>query len=81
MDEFYVGPVPPRVITFSRLNDNITKNFMEQLCGQFGRLERTKVYYHPKTNKHMGLAKVSGFCFSETSVFTVQQAIYLYDNI
>uniref|UniRef100_A0A6F9DRC2 [histone H3]-lysine(4) N-trimethyltransferase n=1 Tax=Phallusia mammillata TaxID=59560 RepID=A0A6F9DRC2_9ASCI len=58
IDDNYIGAIPPREITFSKLNDNVTKQFIEQLCGKFGKLERVRVYYHPKTNKHMGLAKV-----------------------
>ena len=61
MDEWYIGAVPPREVTFSKLNDNTTKQFMEQLCAKFGKLERVRVYHHPKTGKHMGLAKVSYF--------------------
>ncbi|XP_078483562.1 uncharacterized protein LOC101243241 isoform X1 [Ciona intestinalis] len=58
VDENYTGDVPPREVTFSKLNDNITKQFMEQMCSKYGKLERVRVYHHPKTNKHMGLAKV-----------------------
>ncbi|CAK8676672.1 unnamed protein product [Clavelina lepadiformis] len=59
VDEWYIGAVPPREITFSCLNDNITIQFMQQLCSKFGKLERVKVYKHPKTDEHMGLAKVA----------------------
>ncbi|XP_039257076.2 uncharacterized protein LOC120333780 [Styela clava] len=58
VDEWYIGAVPPREVTFSRLNDNITKQFMEKMCIKFGKLERVRVYHHPKTQKHMGLSKV-----------------------
>lgn len=58
VDEWYIGAVPPREITFSKLNDNITKQFMEKMCSKYGKLERVRVYYHPKNQKHMGLSKV-----------------------
>lgn len=37
---------------------------MEQMCRKFGKLDRIKVYHHPKTQKHMGLAKVAIFSAS-----------------
>ncbi|XP_078681941.1 histone-lysine N-methyltransferase SETD1B-like isoform X2 [Branchiostoma floridae x Branchiostoma belcheri] len=58
VDEFYVGSPPRRQITFSNLNDNINTGFLQDMCRKFGTVEEMKIYHHPKTRKHLGLAKV-----------------------
>ncbi|RVE68468.1 hypothetical protein OJAV_G00092130 [Oryzias javanicus] len=58
IDEWYVGPVPPREITFSRLNDNVNVTFLRQICEKYGNIEEAEICYHPNTKKHLGLAKV-----------------------
>ena len=45
-------------MTFTNLNDNINKDFLENMCKGFGKMEEVKIYYNPKTKKHMGIGKV-----------------------
>lgn len=53
-----MGPVPSKEVTFANLNDNIDKKFLEEMCTKFGELIECRIYYHPKTHKHLGIAKV-----------------------
>ncbi|XP_070571460.1 histone-lysine N-methyltransferase SETD1B-like isoform X2 [Ptychodera flava] len=69
-DQYYIGELPPKEITFSNLNDNINTVFLEDMCKKFGSVESSKIYYHPKTKKHLGLARVKF-----TSVFSAKQAV------
>lgn len=57
-DQWWVGPVPPKEVTFANLNDNIDNKFLEGMCVKFGELDECRIYYNPKTKKHLGLAKV-----------------------
>lgn len=57
-DHYYVGEPPPNEVTFTNLNDNISKDFLENMVKQFGLLEEVKIYYNPKNKKHMGIGKV-----------------------
>ncbi|KAK3084174.1 hypothetical protein FSP39_009433 [Pinctada imbricata] len=57
-DHYYVGAPPPNEVTFTNLNDNINKDFLENMVKQFGQLEEVKIYYNPKNKKHMGIGKV-----------------------
>jgi histone-lysine N-methyltransferase SETD1 len=57
-DKWWAGPVPDKEITFANLNDNIDSRFLEDMCARFGECVECRVYYHPRTNKHLGLAKV-----------------------
>ncbi|VEL14637.1 unnamed protein product, partial [Protopolystoma xenopodis] len=57
-DQYYVGERPIKEVTFSNLNDNISYKNLEHMCKQFGIIEETKIYYHPKTQKHLGIGKV-----------------------
>ncbi|XP_077457807.1 histone-lysine N-methyltransferase SETD1B-A-like [Stigmatopora argus] len=58
IDEFYVGPVPPKEVTFCRLNDNVNKAFLTDMCTKYGRIEEAEIFYNPKNKKHLGIAKV-----------------------
>ncbi|KAM4719946.1 histone-lysine N-methyltransferase SETD1B-A isoform 3-T6 [Anableps anableps] len=58
IDEFYVGPVPPKEVTFARLNDNIREGFLTDMCKKFGEIEEVEILYNPKNKKHLGIAKV-----------------------
>ncbi|KAG7241479.1 hypothetical protein INR49_025680, partial [Caranx melampygus] len=58
VDEWYVGPVPPKEVTFSRLNDNVREAFMTNMCKKFGNIEEVEIFYDPKSRKHLGIAKV-----------------------
>ena len=67
-DHNYVGTPPPKEVTFTNLNDNINKDFLENMCKGFGTIEEVRIYYNPKTRKHLGIGKVklpSSFCFFE----------------
>ncbi|KAM8885096.1 histone-lysine N-methyltransferase SETD1B-A-like [Spinachia spinachia] len=58
LDEWYVGPVPPKEVTFSRLNDNVRETFLTNMCNKHGNLEEVEIFYSPKNKKHLGIAKV-----------------------
>jgi len=56
IDEHYVGM--PREVTFVNVNNNVNVTFLTDMCKQFGHIGHAKVYYHPKTKRHLGIAKV-----------------------
>ncbi|XP_053727795.1 histone-lysine N-methyltransferase SETD1B-A-like isoform X1 [Synchiropus splendidus] len=58
IDEWYVGPVPPKEVTFSRLNDNVNKAFLNDMCKKFGDTEQVEIFYNPNNKKHLGIGKV-----------------------
>ncbi|KAK5638575.1 hypothetical protein RI129_012870 [Pyrocoelia pectoralis] len=58
IDEHYVGEPPPLEVTISHLNDNIDKQFLTDIVQKFGAIEDLYIYYHPFTNKHLGLGRV-----------------------
>lgn len=58
MDECYIGRVPPKEVTFARLNDNIREGFLTDMCKKFGEIEEVEILYNPKNKKHLGIAKV-----------------------
>ncbi|TDH13392.1 hypothetical protein EPR50_G00057070 [Perca flavescens] len=58
VDEWYVGPVPPKEVTFSRLNDNVNEAFLTNMCNIYGNAEEVEIFYNPKNKKHLGIAKV-----------------------
>lgn len=58
-DEHYIGMPPPNEVTFTNLNDNISREFLEKMCEPFGKLEEVKIYFHPKNKKHLGIGKVA----------------------
>ncbi|XP_019718304.1 histone-lysine N-methyltransferase SETD1B-A-like isoform X1 [Hippocampus comes] len=58
IDEFYIGPVPPKEVTFCRLNDNVNKAFLTNMCTKYGHTEEVEIFYNPKNKKHLGIAKV-----------------------
>jgi histone-lysine N-methyltransferase SETD1 len=45
-------------VTFTNLNDNIDKNFLENMLKTFGPLEEVRIFYNPKNKKHLGIGKV-----------------------
>ncbi|KAG8545782.1 hypothetical protein GDO81_020331, partial [Engystomops pustulosus] len=57
-DEFYVGQLPQKEVTFAYLNDNVRELFLKEMCRKFGDVEDVEILLHPKTRKHLGLAKV-----------------------
>ncbi|XP_064461143.1 histone-lysine N-methyltransferase SETD1-like isoform X2 [Ornithodoros turicata] len=58
IDEHYVGIPPPLEVTMTNLNDNIGKGFLDDLLKKFGQVDESTVYYHSRTRKHLGLARV-----------------------
>ncbi|KAJ3605083.1 hypothetical protein NHX12_027133, partial [Muraenolepis orangiensis] len=58
IDECYVGRVPPKELTFARLNDNIREPFLTDMCKKYGDIEEVEILYNPKNKKHLGIAKV-----------------------
>lgn len=58
VDEWYVGPVPPKELTFSKLNDNVREAFLTSMCKKYGNTEEVEIFYNPKNKKHLGIAKV-----------------------
>ncbi|KAK6190153.1 hypothetical protein SNE40_002081 [Patella caerulea] len=57
-DQYFVAVVPPKEVTFTNLNDNINNDFLENMCKGFGKIEECKIYFNPKTKKHLGVGKV-----------------------
>lgn len=57
-DKNSIGEPPEKEVTFSNLNDNINKKNLDDMCRCCGSIEEIKILYHPKTNRHLGLAKV-----------------------
>ncbi len=53
-----MGIPPPIEVSITNLNDNINKTFLEDLVKKFDLIEEIEVLYHPKTKKHLGLAKI-----------------------
>ncbi|KAK6640665.1 hypothetical protein RUM44_012362 [Polyplax serrata] len=58
IDLNYVGEPPSLEVTVSNLNDNIDKQFLTDMVNKFGEQEELVIYYHPVTNKHLGLARI-----------------------
>lgn len=58
IDDHYVGVPPPLEVTLTNLNDNIGKAFLDDLLKKFGPIDESTVYYHARTRKHLGLARV-----------------------
>ena len=62
IDENYVGEPPKVEVTVENMNDNIDKQFLMRMIEKCGVIEDVKIYYHPITGKHLGLAHL---CFEE----------------
>lgn len=58
IDKHYVGVPPAIEVSITNLNDNINNTFLEDMLRKFDNCEEIEILYHPKTNKHLGLAKV-----------------------
>ncbi|XP_068166943.1 histone-lysine N-methyltransferase SETD1B-A-like [Antennarius striatus] len=58
VDDWYVGPVPPREVTFWGLNDNVGEAFLTSMCRPYGSTEQVEVFYHPHHKRHLGVARV-----------------------
>lgn len=64
-DKWSVGSPPMKSIFIYGLNDNINQEFLTSIFQPHGSIDQLKVYYHPKSRKHLGIAFVS---FSKSSV-------------
>ncbi|KAJ3603641.1 hypothetical protein NHX12_028386 [Muraenolepis orangiensis] len=58
IDECYVGLIPPKEVTFARLNDNVKDAFLTDMCKKYGQVDEVEIFYNPKTVKHLGIGKV-----------------------
>lgn len=58
IDQNYVGEPPAVEVTLINLNDNIDKQFMKDLVSKCGPFDELQIYYHPVTNKHLGLGRI-----------------------
>lgn len=45
-------------MSIKNLNDNINKSFLEDMLKKYGVVEEAVIFYHPKSKKHLGLAKL-----------------------
>uniref|UniRef100_A0A9E8M5P1 [histone H3]-lysine(4) N-trimethyltransferase n=1 Tax=Colaphellus bowringi TaxID=561076 RepID=A0A9E8M5P1_9CUCU len=57
IDSNYVGEPPSIEVTIFHLNDNIDKQFLHEMMQKFGIVEELFIYYHPITNKHLGIGR------------------------
>ncbi|KAJ8913700.1 hypothetical protein NQ315_007417 [Exocentrus adspersus] len=57
IDVNYVGEPPSIEVTIFHLNDNIDKQFLRDMVQKFGVIEELFIYYHPATNKHLGIGR------------------------
>ncbi|XP_074640812.1 uncharacterized protein LOC141898676 [Tubulanus polymorphus] len=71
-DQNYVGDPLPKEVTFTNLNDNIHRNFLEDMCKVFGKIDEVKVFYHPRTKKHIGVGQVV-FCSTRAARTCVER--------
>ena len=62
IDENYVGEPPKVEVTVENMNDNVDKSFLLRMIEKCGVVEDVKIYYHPVSGKHLGLAHL---CFEE----------------
>ncbi|EFX83765.1 hypothetical protein DAPPUDRAFT_47657 [Daphnia pulex] len=58
IDAEYIGDPPSVEVTICNVNDNIDKVFLGDLVKKHGPFEELTIFYHPKNNKHLGLARV-----------------------
>lgn len=58
IDINYTAEPPAVEVTITNLNDNIDQTFLGDLVRKCGPTDELKIFYHPVTNKHLGLARV-----------------------
>lgn len=58
IDQNYIGDPPALEITITNINDNIDRQFLADLISKCGEFDELNIYYHPTTNRHLGLARV-----------------------
>ncbi|XP_056640529.1 histone-lysine N-methyltransferase SETD1 isoform X1 [Diorhabda sublineata] len=57
IDVNYIGEPPAIEVTLFHLNDNIDKLFLRDMLQKFGPIEELFIYYHPVTNRHLGIGR------------------------
>lgn len=57
IDNNYIGEPPSIEVTIFELNDNIDKQFLKDMVQKFGVIEELCIYYHPVSNKHLGIGR------------------------
>ena len=57
-DRHSVGTPVARDVFLSGLNDNANEKFLRGLCQGYGEIEKVRIYRHPDSKKHLGLAKI-----------------------
>lgn len=62
IDENFVGEPPKVEVTVENMNDNVDKQFLLRMIEKCGVVEDVKIYFHPVSGKHLGLAHL---CFEE----------------
>ena len=62
IDENFVGEPPKVEVTVENMNDNVDKQFLLRMIEKCGAVEDVKIYFHPVSGKHLGLAHL---CFEE----------------
>ncbi|XP_037076311.1 histone-lysine N-methyltransferase SETD1-like [Pollicipes pollicipes] len=58
IDANYVGAPPPLEVSVTNINDNIDKTFLAEMVHKCGEIEELAIFYHPRTNKHLGIAQL-----------------------
>ena len=54
-----MGDPPAIEITITNLNDNVDRNFLTDMLQKAGfQVDEITIFYHPESNKHLGLARV-----------------------
>lgn len=60
IDEQYIGKKPAVQVSIFNLNDNVNEKYLSDLLKKkYGEFHELKIFFHPQTSKHLGLAKVT----------------------
>lgn len=59
IDSNYVGTPPAVEVSITNLNDNVNCQFLSDIIKKFGESEDLQIFYHPKNQKHLGMAKLT----------------------
>ncbi|CAL8132504.1 unnamed protein product [Orchesella dallaii] len=58
VDSNCVGEIPPREVTFTNLNDNVSEIYLRNISEKFGFVKDVKIYHHPISHRHLGIGHV-----------------------
>ncbi|CAD5120818.1 DgyrCDS9376 [Dimorphilus gyrociliatus] len=67
-DDCYVGPLLRREVTIVNLNNNIDLKFLNNMARDY-KILNSKIYFHPNTGKHLGIAKIAFSLLCEAQDF------------